>query len=124
MRNDYQKIWETYVCAWKAESATDKRALFKDSLDIACEYTDPLMQTKGWDELLAYMLDFHKQIPGGYFLTHYFLAHHSQSIAKWHMKNAEHNVLGEGISYGKYNAHGKLVVMTGFFATPGDSLNK
>ena len=118
MYNDDQKIWEIYVSAWKAESATDKRALFEQCLDVECEYNDPLIKTKGWDELLAYMVDFHQQIPGGYFVTTYFLAHHNQSIAKWEMLNGEHTVAGEGISYGKYNKNGKLVAMTGFFATP------
>jgi len=120
MNNDYQKIWETYGSAWKAESANDKRILFEECLDVGCEYNDPLMKTKGWDELLAYMLDFHKQIPGGHFVTNYFLAHNSQSIAKWEMKNGENIVVGEGISYGKYNENGKLVAITGFFETPGE----
>lgn len=117
MSNDDQKTWETYASAWKAESVIDKRALFEKCLDVECEYNDPLMKTKGWDELLAYMLDFHQQIPRGYFVTTYFLAHNCQSIAKWEMLNGENRVVGEGISYGKYNKNGKLVAMTGFFET-------
>ena len=70
-----------------------------------------------WDELINYMLDFHKQVPGGHFVTNYFLAHNDQSIAKWEMKNGEAQVIGEGISYGKYNKNGKLISMTGFFET-------
>ncbi len=76
------------------------------------------MKTTGWDALVAYMLDFHKQIPGGHFVTSYFLAHNKQSIAKWEMRNGEDAVMGEGISYGKYNEAGKLISMTGFFETP------
>ncbi|VAW91176.1 hypothetical protein MNBD_GAMMA22-2660 [hydrothermal vent metagenome] len=64
------------------------------------------------------MLDFHKQIPGGHFETFYFLAHNDQSIAKWHMKNATNDVIGDGISYCQYTNTGKLKSMIGFFETP------
>lgn len=87
-------------------------------MDDLCTYNDPLIKTIGWDELLPYMLDFHKQVPGGHFITTYFLAHHDQSIAKWEMKNGQNEVIGEGVSYGQYNDSGKLISMTGFFETP------
>lgn len=118
MNNDFEKTWETYTSSWKAETSDSKRAIFGECLDTECAYYDPLIKTIGWDELVAYMLDFHQQIPGGYFVTNYFLAHNNQSIAKWEMKNGENAVIGEGISYGKYNENGKLVSMTGFFETP------
>jgi hypothetical protein len=63
------------------------------------------------------MLDFHRQIPGGHFVTTWFLAHHQCSIAKWEMRNGENIVIGEGISYGTYNDEQKLLSMTGFFKT-------
>jgi hypothetical protein len=118
MNDHFRNTWETYAASWKAESADEKRALFAKCLDANCEYNDPLTHTKGWDALLAYMLEFHKQIPGGHFVTRYFLAHHNQSIAKWEMQNAANAVLGEGASYGRYNDHGKLIAMTGFFDAP------
>lgn len=118
MNHDFQKTWETYAASWKAESASDKRALFEKSLDPHCEYNDPLTTAKGWSALTDHMLDFHRQIPGGHFVTRYFLAHHNQSIARWEMRNGTNAVLGEGISYGKYNDDGKLIAMTGFFETP------
>lgn len=118
MSKNFKKTWETYTSSWKAESADNKRAIFEECLDVECIYNDPLIKTIGWDKLVAYMLDFHQQIPGGHFVTNYFLAHNNQSIAKWEMKNGENSVVGEGISYGKYNENGKLVSMTGFFETP------
>lgn len=118
MHPEFRSTWETYAASWKVESSADKRALFEQCLDPACEYNDPLTTTKGWNALLDYMLDFHRQIPGGHFVTNYFLAHHNQSIARWEMRDAHDAVLGEGISYGKYNDRGKLIAMTGFFETP------
>jgi len=118
MSHDFEKIWETYTSSWKAESASDKRAIFEKSLDSECVYNDPLVNTTGWDALVAYMLDFHQQISGGHFVTSYFLAHNQQSIAKWEMRSGDNAVMGVGISYGKYNESGKLILMTGFFETP------
>lgn len=118
MSNNLEDIWEIYVSSWKVESPAEKRALFEACLDPACQYSDPLIKTQGWDELEAYMLNFHQQIPGGYFLTTYFLMHSNKSIARWEMRNSSNNVLGDGMSYGEYNDNGKLVSMTGFFQTP------
>ncbi len=120
MQDVYRDIWETYAASWKAQTAVEKHALFERSLDPSCIYTDPVQQAHGWDALIAYMLDFHTQIPGGHFVTQYFLAHHGRSIAKWEMRNGDDMVVGEGISYGRYNAQGKLVDMTGFFETPSN----
>jgi len=118
MINNLESTWETYTSSWKAETSEKKRAIFEECLDPKCEYNDPHEKTKSWDELVDYMLGFHEQVPGGHFVTKYFMAHNNQSIAKWDMKNGEHIVIGEGISYGKYHENGKLISMTGFFETP------
>ena len=99
MSQNFEQIWNTYAASWKAVTAFKKRELFKMSLDPACQYNDPLVKTIGWDELEAVMLDFHRQIPGGYFQTTYFMAHNNKSIAKWLMRNADDVELGDGISW-------------------------
>ena len=109
--------WETYTASWAALTLEEKRSLFEQSLTQECEYSDPNTQRKGWDELSAYMLDFHTQIPNGSFVTRYFKAHNFQSIAKWDMLDHNGKILGDGISYGRYNEAGKLIAMTGFYET-------
>ena len=118
MNNQFKESWDQYVSSWQVQAANDKKAIFEACLIHSCEYTDPLTKTKGWDELAAYMLNFHEQIPGAYFVTTYFLAHHNQGIAKWEMTNDEGVVLGDGISYSEYNDEGKLTAITGFYETP------
>lgn len=112
-----QKTWILYTDAWKAETIEEKKSLFDKALDKSCTYTDPLNSTVGWDALIEYMLDFHKQVPGGHFVITYFLAHNHQSICRWEMRDRAKTVLGEGISYGKFNPEGKLAAVTGFFET-------
>jgi hypothetical protein len=117
MKNTLKDTWETYVESWKVTAVKDKHELFKQCLATDCQYNDPQTLIKGWDKLLAYMQEFHLQIPGGYFVTTYYLTHSNKSIARWVMRTAE-NLLGEGISYGEYNDDGKLKSMTGFFELP------
>ncbi len=119
MDSNFRETWETYTSSWKAESPEEKQRIFGKCLEPNCEYNDPLIKTKGWDELLGYMLEFHKQIPGGHFTTKYFLAHSNKSIARWDMLGGDGSVLGEGISFGQYSPQGKLISMTGFFEVPG-----
>lgn len=115
---DYKQIWQHYSSAWQAQSDAQRNAIFAQTLANDCIYTDPLTIAKGWDELSEYMSDFQKQIPNGHFEVNYFMAHNDKSIAKWDMLSGEGIKLGEGISYGQYNADGKLIAMTGFYERP------
>lgn len=118
MSAEYRTTWETYVASWKALSTDEKRALFERCLAPRCIYTDPLTRAENWDELLRYMLDFHRQVPGGHFVTTQFVAHHDRCMASWSMRNGEGTSIGEGVSFGQYDDTGRLTNMTGFFATP------
>lgn len=118
MEHDFKEIWETYASSWKAETAEEKRAIFEKCLASTNEYTDPLKNVNNWDDFIAYMLDFHQQIPGGHFVTTYFQAHNNKSIARWEMTAGDGTVMGEGISYAEYNDEGKLSSETGFFEAP------
>jgi hypothetical protein len=115
MSQDQRAVWERYVASWKAESAEQKSALYEMSLRPDCVYTDPLVQAKGWAALLAYMLDFHKQIPGGHFVTEAFTSHHGRSLASWTMRSADGTTIGTGTSYAEYDSSDRLISMTGFF---------
>ena len=118
MSANYQETWETYVASWKADTESEQRALFSQSLAPNCLYQDPLITASGWDELVTYMAGFHQQIPGGHFVTQTFSCHNNKSIATWEMRDENGVTLGDGVSYGEYNEQGVLVAMIGFFETP------
>lgn len=118
MPNNAKKTWETYASSWKAKTESERRALYEKALSPDCVYTDPLTRTQGWDELTAYMAQFHEQVPGGHFATQTFVAHHDCSMARWNMLNGKGEILGDGVSYGKYDEEGRLIAMTGFFDVP------
>lgn len=110
-----RKTWETYTSAWRLAGAEAKAQVLRTSVNTDCVYRDPLIKAEGHDALINYMLEFHQQVPGGFFDTLSFRAHSGRSIATWHMRNAEGVVIGEGVSYGEYDTDGKLLEMTGFF---------
>jgi len=121
MSNDLEAVWENYVSTWKSSLISEKRALFATCLAPDSVYTDPLILARGWQELLDYMVQFHEQVPGAYFVTQQFLAHHRCSVARWKMLNAEGLTLDEGISYAEYDDAGRLRNVTGFFTPPGSA---
>ena len=118
MSTDLRATWDTYTLAWKEPAPQAKMQAIRASTTATCVYRDPLACTQGQDALVDYMMAFHQQMPGGYFQTSYFLAHHDRSISKWHMHNAEGVIVGEGVSYGEYDPQGRLQSMTGFFDVP------
>lgn len=116
--NDANTIWETYASAWKETDPSRRRALFDASLDPKCRYRDPLATTEGFDALATYMDQFQQQIPGGHFVTQRYWHHNGRSAAVWEMRSGDGAKLDEGVSFGEYNAEGKLVAMTGFYDPP------
>jgi hypothetical protein len=118
MNTNKQATWEKYTSAWEKLTAKEKTDALFQSVDSACVYTDPMTIARGHEELVAYMFAFHKLVPGGHFVTTYFLAHHDVSITKWNMVSGNGTVIGDGVSYGQYNDQGMLIAMTGFFDTP------
>lgn len=118
MHTALRETWETYTTSWQAESTSEKQALFERCLNPQCRYQDPLASTGGWEELQAYMLEFHRQIPGGHFKTTQFFSHNQQSIARWDMFDGAGKQCGEGISYAHYDERGRLLSIHGFYETP------
>ncbi len=116
--NDKRTTWENYASAWKETSKEAKHAAILSSVAPSCVYRDPDTQLEGHDALVEHMLAFHAQVPGGWFETTYFLAHHDRSIAKWNMRLPDGSLAGDGVSYGEYDESGRLITMTGFFGAP------
>ncbi len=116
--NSHQSTWETYTHSWSETDSTKRLQLFRQCLSPECVYTDPLIQTTGYDELSGYMAELHKNIPGVRFVTTDFKTHHDRSLTHWNMVDGNGNVLSQGASYGLYGADGHLIQMTGFYEAP------
>ena len=109
--------WLTYVGAWNAQSQTDRERLLSEVTATNSHYNDPNVELKGHKALADYMAGFHKQMPGAHFVLTRFISHHQQSIACWNLCDSSGNTVFTGISYGTYDARGKLTAERGFFDT-------
>ncbi len=109
---------EAYSKALSMADESDRQKLFELSLSPDCIYTDPLVQTKGYAQLSAYISELHKNIPDVAFVITNFKFHHDRSLAHWNMVDGNDNLIFEGASYGLYGVDGRLTQMTGFFEPP------
>lgn len=116
--NPHQHTWEIYTQSWAEQDASRRLELFGQSLDPDCVYTDPLIQTTGYEQLCGYMAELHKTVPGVKFITIAFKDHHDRSLTHWNMVDSTGNILSQGASYGLYGVDGRLLQMTGFFELP------
>lgn len=115
---DRRATWDTYASAWRHPDPSAKQAALHASVAPSAHYRDPQTHAVGHQALLEVLLAFHQQVPGGHFETTHFWAHHDRSVSRWKMRDGQGAELGEGISYGEYDAQGKLIAMTGFFDVP------
>lgn len=112
---DFRQTWETYTESWKAESNEARRSAYALSLVPECTYTDPNVAATGYDEIAEYMHGFQQQMPGAGFVTRTFSTHHNTALVQWDMIDGDNNVVGQGASFGAFEADGRLHAMTGFF---------
>ena len=120
MNNQHRINWDRYSHTWKLKTAEEKRAQLEQCMSERAVYRDPLVEAHTMDELVAYMLEFHQQIPGGHFVVTHYQTHHGRSIAEWEMRNGENLVLGTGTSFAEYDEAGKILSATGFFEVPNE----
>jgi hypothetical protein len=118
MIDSKRMTWEKYAIAWREPSKERKLVCLRESVVPACTYRDPNTIIEGHGALADYMMAFHEHVPGGWFDTKSFLAHHGRSIAKWEMVDGAGKVIGDGVSYAEYDERGFLLSMNGFFDAP------
>ncbi len=112
--------WHTYVKAWNAHKQSDREHLLSKAAIADSHYNDPNVDLKGHKALTNYMGEFRKQMPGAKFVLTRFISHHQKSIACWDLHDKTGVTLFSGVSYGTYNAQGKLTAEHGFFDTEGN----
>lgn len=86
-----------------------------------CVYTDPLIQTSGYEQLSGYMVELQKNVPGVKFNIIDFKNHHDRSLAHWNMTDGNGNIIMQGASVGLYGTDGRLTQMTRFYEPPESS---
>ena len=83
-------------------------------------YTDPNVETVGYDDLAEYMNGFQQQVPGAGFVNRHVSHHHDVLLVQWDMTGPDGTVLGPGASFGRTHPDGRLASMTGFSNSSDD----
>ncbi len=108
-------VLDTYARSWGPISNDDRIATFRLVLHEDFLYTDPNMETVGYDDLAEYMNAFQQQVPGAGFLNRHVSGHHDVLLVQWDMLGPDGTVLSPGASFGRMHPDGRLASMTGFF---------
>ncbi len=114
----YRSTWATYQAAWEDIGSSERQDLLYRSVSDHCIYSDPMVECHGREELIAYIEEFRKSMPGGSFKNHEFINHHSQSHAEWKLYDATGKEVQPGSSWAEFGQDGRITRVTGFFAVP------
>lgn len=119
MSRSMQEIWEISVAAWSETDSKKRLALLRQAFSEQVIYTDPVIQTQGYEQLARYMDDLRKNIPGAHFVTASFHEHHNLSLAKWNLLDGAGHIVADGASHGEYDGNGRISKTSAFYKLPG-----
>ncbi len=113
-----QHVLETYGQSWSTTDTVKRLQLFAECLHPEYTYTDPNIQTQGYEQLSVYMTEFQNSLPGGAFAATDLKTHHDRCLMHWNTVDAKGNILYQGASYFQLASDGRLLQMSGFFDAP------
>jgi len=108
------ETWRTYQAAWEDVTADERRQLLGRSIAPACEYSDPLVECRGVEEISTRIEQARSESPGISFRNDDFRGHHQHRIASWRRLTASGEADFVGTSYARFGEDGRLVHITGF----------
>ncbi len=114
--SEYRSTWATYQAAWEEVSSAERQDLLSKSVTDDCVYSDPTGQATSRSELVNFIEQFRRAMPGASFKNHTFLDHHAQSIATWSLYLPGSEIAGK--SWAHFGEDGRITNVSGFFEVP------
>lgn len=112
--SDFTKLAERYIEAWNETSAPARRALIEEIWAADGQYTDPLADARGRDQIDAVIAAAQAQFAGMTFrLAGPVDAHHDQARFTWEL-GPDGTALVVGFDVAKRDADGRLSLVLGF----------
>lgn len=108
-------LLNAYAGTWGPIDNDERTATFQRVLHEDFVYSDPNIETVGYDDLAAYMNGFQIQVPGGGFTNRHIAKHHDVLLLQWDMTGPDGSVVSPGASFGRIHPDGRLASMTGFY---------
>jgi hypothetical protein len=117
--SELEELVSTYCDAWAEPDAAQRRELLKRIWAKDGIYTDPTVETKGLDELVAHIGAVQRTYPGARIERIGLIDRHHRVLRfNWCMVLADGSRLPAGLDVGELTGDGKLQRIIGFFGAP------
>jgi hypothetical protein len=113
-------LWNEYATAWSTPDRESRRQILEKRLTPDVQYTDPVTETSGYQEISDYMESFQTDYPGRRFIISEIITHHNSCLARWTMQNRESEIEMRGASFAEIGTDGRLRYIRGFFGPPSE----
>lgn len=107
--------FENYLAAFAESSTAEQERLLRLSLAEDVLFTNPGVEGRGLDNLLAHIAGFQNMFPGGYFRVNWFLHQHGQLLSEWTQYNRDGSEFVTAYSFARSNDEGRLAHLAGFW---------
>ena len=116
-----RRTFETYLTAWSAVSAEERRRALEESVSPEIAYFDAMAQLSGRDALGVHLAGFQQRRPDYSFSLAHYLQHNDAVLANWLMKDDSGKVVVRGYDSIRLDAAGRIASIVGFSDIPAQS---
>lgn len=113
-----RRTFETYLTAWSAISAEERRRVLENTVSAEIAYFDAMAQLSGRDALAAHLAGFQQRRPNCRFSLAHYLQHGGAALANWLMQDDGGKVLVRGYDSIRLDEAGRIAGITGFSDIP------
>jgi len=113
-------LWNEYTAAWSTPDRESRHQILEKRLTPDVQYTDPMTETSGYEEISDYIESFQTEYPGRRFIISEVIAHHNSCLAHWTMQNRESEIEMRGSSFAEIGNDRRLRHIRGFFGPPSE----
>ena len=118
----FQQAYDRYLAAYSDIEPAERERLLRRSVSEDILSVNPEGESHGISSLLAHIEGFQKQNPGYRFESNKLISHHDQFLSEWTLHNKDNFALATAYTYGRFDEHGRITYLIGFFDPPKRAL--
>ena len=115
--NEFRILIENYLAAFAAPSPAAQERLLRASAAQEIAYSNPGVNGRGLNSLLAHISSFQQKFPGGSFRLNWVRHQHGQVLAEWTQLDQQGTELVTAHSYAQVNEANQIAHWAGFWST-------
>ena len=115
MSHDPSSTFRTYLDAFAVTSPVERERMIRSSVAPDLAFSNPGVDGRGVDTLLAHISRFQDKFPGGRFRINWLRQQHDQVLAEWTQLNSDGSELVTAHSYARLDENGRIAQFAGFW---------